>query len=110
MPAPDPNESFHDRKVSLREFLLSSEWKRDARCKKWETYKLTIDGGTYRAQFNLYELTLDIWDATLGSRGKWVNQTSMRYQDINDSTDFDFIDSCEENLEQESYLDRIGCL
>lgn len=101
--------SFEDKKEIIRDLITSDGWRRDRRCKKWETYKKTIGDDVYRIQFNVYIASFDKFIPATGfGRSVWQSISSMMYQDMKIESTFDFIVISEDEIEQNQYFERLG--
>ena len=72
------------QKSALRDYLISHQWRRDGRCKKWETYKKYLNGVEHRVKFNAHYATVDSFVRTADRMGnsesdRWHNVRRMSY-------------------------------
>ncbi len=120
--APEPaNNIIANAMDVVSSYLLDNGWKKDARCKKWETYKKEINGEMYQVKCKPRTLTFDkgvkrnTWD---GLRTNWETVNEARYDYFDDFTKViqflnrlpvhsDFVPT-QEDKENETYLNRLG--
>ena len=108
------NDTYESRAQIVREFLAISGFRRDNRCKKWETYKKTVDGRIHRVKFNRSNITFDWFDSSRGVRGSWRMIRSEYYIHIASVLDLQFISPIEvsddmmEEIDNNDYLERMG--
>ena len=67
------------QKSALRDYLISHQWRRDGRCKKWETYKKYLNGVEHRVKFGIHTATVDSFVKTVNRMG---NSESDRWHNV----------------------------
>lgn len=117
----DTNESFHENKMIVRNYLEMRGWRRDGRCKKWETYKIKRNGDTYQVKFSNFTISFDKFIPGI-DRGSWTHLRSQRFANIRVSSDMEFLLSrfpqednsnfqrTQEDVENDEYLMRLGAI
>jgi hypothetical protein len=104
------HESYESQAQLVRQHLSANGFRRDNRCKKWETYKKTVDGTIHRVKFGRMTFTFDWFNTAVGARGLWRNIRSMSYGMVR-SDNLAFIapvQMSDEETEVNEYLDRLG--
>ena len=105
------HEDYNSQAQVLRVFLESTGFRKDNRCKKWETWKKTVDGTIHRVKFGRMTFSFDWFNRGAGARGAWRQLRSMHYARVTNITDLEFISPLEmsdEDREVNEYLERIG--
>jgi len=110
-------------KQNIRQYLLHTDrWIRDNRCKKYETWKKTINGTTYRVQFAQYSVVLaaGLRSSAYGGKFQWRIINTNVYTDISRDYDvslfFRFLPvessykETAEDKDNKEYLQRMGVI